>query len=466
MDYNRYNEVANLYVKMIELYTDACLYNGVGGIGIYSTCTNIFQLSTRKIYPGMTTQSLELDAIHSAFSRAGAYKNVVIYTDSTYSFDNIVTNGDLNEARGWKTTTNKLMHCASQLQVCYKALRTYGKKNKNIRLSYCKGHSGIYGNEQADKLAGMAAGKYDSQTNTVGEVHGNDVAPDTVSNKEQPLVANTQGSGIKPDNTEVPARIHTGLEEASSHSESSSDSMSSNEVGDQVQVIVSDMDEDENYGNMSAGKKSKKKLKKLGFVFEEPLGPITISAPKATPTMLAGELKMMTNLDSVVGSLAGTNTANESAEQSDMRSQLYLSCIQCTDTIAIGYPKHDAALISEYADAESSVTFALTKCRQCIMGRTVLRTVSHSGIKMESDALKCNEMFTEMKLSTRMVFNSPAHAAVCRLTSSDVPILSINGQIKFVPVTIVTSLCGKGTRCLTIDVEEAKSYGYLENGFI
>lgn len=137
----------------IEIYTDgACSNNGrdeaKAGIGVYYVTDKIQDISERLPGKNQTNNRAELYAIIRALEELDRYLRndlevylehhveVIVYSDSKYCV-NII-----NE--GWNRKKNTdLWEQLDKIHACY----------KNLKFQYVRGHSGIEGNEIADKLA-------------------------------------------------------------------------------------------------------------------------------------------------------------------------------------------------------------------------------------------------------------------------------------------------------------------------
>ncbi len=112
-----------------------------------------------------TNQNAELQALHWGVVGAievlrgvqeGSHTVVEIHTDSAYSI-NCVTTWYTNWLRnGWKTAAGHPVKHRHWIESTAQLLRKYPHQ---IRLVKVKGHSGEFGNEMADQLAGAGAGK-------------------------------------------------------------------------------------------------------------------------------------------------------------------------------------------------------------------------------------------------------------------------------------------------------------------
>jgi ribonuclease HI len=131
---------------MIEIYTDgACRGNpGKGGWSFFVNNTQIIHYGFLK---DTTNNIAELTAIHQAFmyilQNINSDKKIIIFSDSLYS---------INVIKGlWRIKKNrKLIYNIKKLVLVANSL------GMNIEFKKVKGHSGIMGNELADKGANLA----------------------------------------------------------------------------------------------------------------------------------------------------------------------------------------------------------------------------------------------------------------------------------------------------------------------
>lgn len=142
----------------IDIYTDgSCFNNGSknksiinGGIGVFFGNNDERNISEPFCIGEITNNRSELYAIISALESIKELNDteIYIYTDSEYSI-NCITKWVPGWLRNnWKTRNNKPVKNKDLL------LKLYNLNNKmNIKYIHVKGHSGNYGNSQADKLA-------------------------------------------------------------------------------------------------------------------------------------------------------------------------------------------------------------------------------------------------------------------------------------------------------------------------
>jgi ribonuclease HI len=153
--------------RTLCIFTDgACSNNGkaqsAAGIGVYFGKDDPRNVSTPvpSHFP-QTNQTAELLALEIAVSAAceailsGQYINAKIYTDSAYSLNCVTVWVHNWERNGWYTSTRGVVKYKEVIQGIVQNLRRVDK----IELIKVKGHDGIEGNEQADRLARNAVSR-------------------------------------------------------------------------------------------------------------------------------------------------------------------------------------------------------------------------------------------------------------------------------------------------------------------
>lgn len=148
--------------RNVCVYTDgACSGNGkknfdsLAGIGVFWGPDHKLNVG-RKLFGLQTNNRAEITAAIIAISQAIVYKagELTLYTDSQFMIncmENWVHNWKRNgwQKKGGETVKNvddmkRLDELCSQIKIIW---------------SYCPGHKGVYGNEEADKLATSSCGK-------------------------------------------------------------------------------------------------------------------------------------------------------------------------------------------------------------------------------------------------------------------------------------------------------------------
>ena len=145
----------------IHIYTDgSCPKNGfnskVAGIGIHFP--NMKDLNVSKILdtPPYTNQRAELKAIQEALLIAQEHfvgKKYQILTDSQYSINSLTKWGKTWKNNDWKKNDGKTPH---NLDIIIPTMELLSNMKRRVKFTHVKGHSGIIGNEEADRLATMA----------------------------------------------------------------------------------------------------------------------------------------------------------------------------------------------------------------------------------------------------------------------------------------------------------------------
>ncbi|XP_034934460.1 ribonuclease H1-like [Chelonus insularis] len=141
----------------VSIYTDgACRRNGrqgaQAGIGVFFADNHPNNVS-RVAENRRTNIGAEMEAVLEAVSIIGSYQldHVVIYTDCQF-----IVKGMNNwiwgwMKRGWQNINNQPVAYKQEFQFLNAKRRRW-----RIQFEHVRGHSGIYGNEQADKLARRA----------------------------------------------------------------------------------------------------------------------------------------------------------------------------------------------------------------------------------------------------------------------------------------------------------------------
>jgi ribonuclease HI len=150
------------------IYTDgACPSNGTvagrAGIGVFFGINDKRNISAR--LPGLhqTNQRAELFAVLKALEAIytthlpGSKRNIYILTDSKYVVRALTEWAVRWEREGWKSTGNKEVISKDLFKRARDLMRALADVNVMISFRHIPGHSGIWGNEQADKLAVMGA---------------------------------------------------------------------------------------------------------------------------------------------------------------------------------------------------------------------------------------------------------------------------------------------------------------------
>ncbi len=134
------------------MYTDgACLCNpGPGGWGVILSYS-----STRKslngFEPETTNNRMELTAAIEGLRALTRPCEVDLNTDSKYVLQGINEWIENWKSNGWKTATKKPVKNADLWHLLEQQTRRH-----RINWHWVKGHAGIEGNEEADRLANMA----------------------------------------------------------------------------------------------------------------------------------------------------------------------------------------------------------------------------------------------------------------------------------------------------------------------
>lgn len=144
----------NLY-DILEIYCDGACSGNPGfagsGIAIYQDNKNPTLLYGDFVELG-TNNIAELNALYKALQIAdeSSNKNIIsIFTDSKYAIDCISTWAYSWKKNGWSKKGGEIKN----LDLIIKSHTLFEKIKSKIKLEYVKGHSGIIGNELADRMA-------------------------------------------------------------------------------------------------------------------------------------------------------------------------------------------------------------------------------------------------------------------------------------------------------------------------
>ena len=134
---------------IVEIYTDgACRGNpGPGGWGVVLIAGD----RRKEMYGGAaetTNNRMELTAAIEALNALNGSRQVLLHTDSRYVMDGINDWMPNWKRRGWKTASKKPVKNQDLWQALDEAISRH-----RIRWNWVRGHTGVPGNEDADRLA-------------------------------------------------------------------------------------------------------------------------------------------------------------------------------------------------------------------------------------------------------------------------------------------------------------------------
>ena len=99
-----------------------------------------------------TNNTAELNALYKALLLASKLPKTIIYSDSRYSIDCITIWASGWKKNGWKKKKGEIKN----LELIKEMHLLYGKIKNKIAIKHVKGHSGVEGNELADRMASYA----------------------------------------------------------------------------------------------------------------------------------------------------------------------------------------------------------------------------------------------------------------------------------------------------------------------
>jgi ribonuclease HI len=143
------------------IYTDgACPSNGLNnsraGIGIFFSPSSPHNISRRLPGPQQTNQRAELFAVLKALEFLHIHKTpgvVVIMTDSKYVISALTVWAQKWEREGWKSVTGTDVVSKDLFKRARDLLGSLRADGVFVHFKHVRGHSGLWGNEEADRLA-------------------------------------------------------------------------------------------------------------------------------------------------------------------------------------------------------------------------------------------------------------------------------------------------------------------------
>ncbi len=141
--------------EFLHIYCDGACSGNPGpagsGIAIYSNGSKPILIYGAYVENG-TNNIAELNALHQALiiaSQNGFKEQINIFSDSKYAIDCISTWAYSWKKNGWVKKGGEIKN----LDIIIEAHTLYEKLKNRLVLNYVKGHSGIEGNELADRMA-------------------------------------------------------------------------------------------------------------------------------------------------------------------------------------------------------------------------------------------------------------------------------------------------------------------------
>ena len=144
----------NVPNRPLTVYTDgACIKNGEedasAGLGVWYGDDDSRNLSMKVPIQEQSNQTGELLAVLMAVKNHPPNEDLEIISDSRYVIDGLTKNRERWEARNWTDTHH------GDIFKCITAWTRW--RNGRTNIAWIKGHSGVKGNEEADRLAGEGA---------------------------------------------------------------------------------------------------------------------------------------------------------------------------------------------------------------------------------------------------------------------------------------------------------------------
>lgn len=345
------------------------------------------------------------------------------------------------EAAGWLNTKNLLIPGRDIFKNCHKILRKYKHQGKLIDIQYVKGHSGILGNVQADRLAGLIAGKPPLPDYIDESTICNDVAINTV---ETCLSASTTNESIVEKN--MTSRLPQCLEDIIPHINTESQEID----------YIDEWEVKKPKSKSKIGNTSKSQIKSIDYSNSDIYW--------IKPAIVKMDIENANNVEHAL-----SESDNEhieilnSAEKEEVKERLlFLTCMECANTVLVKYPSNHVLAGEAGINFNSSHVLAITKCRECITEN--LKDDEYINISVEME--KHDKSLSSLRISDKIIMDSPCHHTANEIAGKGVPILTESRYIKYVPINIISKLCGKDTKSISIDTTKCIELPYLNNGFL
>ncbi|KAK0702426.1 ribonuclease H-like domain-containing protein [Apiosordaria backusii] len=129
----------------------------IGGIGVWFGDNDPRNISERLAGPVQTSQRAELTAIVRALQALDVDSPIEIRTDSQYAIDCVTKWCDVWIKNGWKTTEHMPVKNADLIKAIRALIDQRDEKGTITIFTKVDGHSGDYGNDEADRLAILGA---------------------------------------------------------------------------------------------------------------------------------------------------------------------------------------------------------------------------------------------------------------------------------------------------------------------
>ncbi|KAJ3341880.1 hypothetical protein HDU83_006401 [Entophlyctis luteolus] len=159
------SESIGLESQVMNIYTDgACTHNGQygakAGVGVFFGSDDTRNISEPLQGSVQTNNRAELMAIIRALQSAPANSRIRLHTDSNYSYLGITRWLEVWKQKSWRRDDGKDLLNKDLWMQLDSELKKRGRHSR-VEFAHVAGHTGNYGNEQADKLAVSGASKAD-----------------------------------------------------------------------------------------------------------------------------------------------------------------------------------------------------------------------------------------------------------------------------------------------------------------